>query len=395
MSNETFAFLTPDRLAPLSVGSWVNLVLFTLEFVQATQYFRSSARPRDSLFIKLGVGLNLLANLVGTMACCATTHLYTVTYWGNTEALDTRYWPLTVLIITVGVVTAVSQLFMVIRYWQMTRHHLVFALMVLILLSAVAGIFGSGVLMALSLTVDRMLHDGLVFLALIASAVGSALVSILLLAQFCKRNDNPISSWSLLKRVFCALLETGTLTTLVIITGSGTAAFEKTRHAMVWIVFAFIIARVYSCTMLFALSRRSESTTTRVGNAFEVGYTDKDQEMVDQISLAKPGVSSYADVLPHPTLIHLFQPPVAVLEDSDAFQLTKKKIELHERDFDSDSDVSRNLNDELHNMDREVRGGSRKSSFASSRRESFDSAGEDSPSEYPGSPLPDSSLRLP
>ncbi|KAJ7765760.1 hypothetical protein B0H16DRAFT_1524294 [Mycena metata] len=377
MLNETSVFLTPDRLAPLSIGSWVNLVLFTLEVVQATQYFRSSARPRDSLFVKLGVGVNLLADLVGTTACCATSYLYGITYWGNTEALEKRYWPLTVLFITVGVVTAVSQFFMVVRYWQMTRHHIVFALMVLILLSAVAGIFGSGVLMALSLSVDRMLHDGLVFLALIASAVGSALVSTLLLAQFCARNDNSITRPSFPKRVVCALLETGTSTTLVIIIGSATAAFEKTRHTMVWIVFAFIIARVYSCTMLFVLSRRSESRSTRVGNAFETGYTDKDQGMADLMSFTKPA------------------PTVAVMEDSDAFRLTKKKIELQERDFDSDSDVSRNLNDELHQIDREVRDGSRKSSFASSRRESFDSAGEDSPSEYPGSPPPESALRLP
>jgi hypothetical protein len=62
-------------------------VLFTLEVVQATQYFRSSARPRDSVFLKLAVSANLLADLVGTAACCATSYLYTTTYWVRTPLL--------------------------------------------------------------------------------------------------------------------------------------------------------------------------------------------------------------------------------------------------------------------------------------------------------------------
>ncbi|KAJ7184535.1 hypothetical protein C8R46DRAFT_1064348 [Mycena filopes] len=373
MSNETSPFVTSDTLAPLAIGGWLNLVLFTVEVVQATQYFRSAARPRDSVFIKLGVGLNLLADFVGTLACCATTYLYTLTYWGNTEALEKRYWPLTVIVITVGVATAVSQLFMIMRYWQMTRHHIVFALMVLILLGAVAGIFGSGVLMALSLDVERMLHDGLVLLGVLASIVGTAVMSSLLFVQLCKRNDYCVTKWNFPKRIACALLETGTITTLVVITGSAMAAYMKTRYTMVWIIFAFIVARVYSCTMLFALSMRPKSTLAMTGNAAQAVDTsdlkfapvEKDQ------TISKPPV-----------------PLVAVLEDSDAFRLTKKKIDLHERDFDSDSDVSRNLNDELHDMDRE----DRRSSFTYSRRESLESRDEDSASEYPGSPTPGNSL---
>jgi hypothetical protein len=99
MSNETSLFLTPGRLGyvlfspdiicpltmhilrPLSIGSSLNVALFTLEILQAINYFRSIARPRDSLFIKLVVTVNLFADLVGTAACCATTYLYTVAYW--------------------------------------------------------------------------------------------------------------------------------------------------------------------------------------------------------------------------------------------------------------------------------------------------------------------------
>lgn len=66
---------------PLALGSWITSVLFALEAAQAVQYFLSTARRRDSAFIKLGVALNLLADLAGTAACCATAYLYAITYW--------------------------------------------------------------------------------------------------------------------------------------------------------------------------------------------------------------------------------------------------------------------------------------------------------------------------
>lgn len=79
------------------------------------------------------------------------------------------------------------------------------------------------------------------------------------------------------------------------------------------------------------------------------------------------------------------------MDDADAFRISRKKIEI---DSDSSSDVSRNLNEELADMedDEEEVAGSRKESFASSRRASISSIRDqfevrsDSPSEYCGSP---------
>jgi hypothetical protein len=45
--------------------------------------------------------------------------MLTFGFQGNVEALEKQYWPLIVIVVTTGVVTAVSQLFMISRYWQM------------------------------------------------------------------------------------------------------------------------------------------------------------------------------------------------------------------------------------------------------------------------------------
>ncbi|KAF8191622.1 hypothetical protein K438DRAFT_898339 [Mycena galopus ATCC 62051] len=381
MSNETSTFLTPtflapNRLAPFPIGSWANLVLFTVEVVQAIHYFRSNARPRDSVFLKLAVITNLLADLAGTAACCATTYLYTTTYWGDAEAINKQYWPLTVIVFTIGVTLAVSQFFMITRYWHMTKHHVVFSLLSIILLGAVTGIFGSGVLLVLTLENENMkniIRVVFMSLALLASVVGNVLISPLLFRQICKRSHTIGSRW---KYKFGTLAEAGTLTAVVSIVICSTIPSREIRDTMVWIPFAFILARVYSCTMLFALSRRPESATARTGNATETSH-------VGAPTFTKP--KGARDV----GMMVLKMPPVAVMDDADAFRLTKKKIEIYEgREFDSDSDISRNLNDELEDMDEP---GSRRQSLSASRRASLSSAGDGadrpySPSNYSEAP---------
>ncbi|KAJ7494376.1 hypothetical protein B0H11DRAFT_2277125 [Mycena galericulata] len=367
MSNETSPFLTSDKLAPPTIGSWATSVLLTIEILQVVQYFRSEARLRDSTFIKLGVSVNLLADLVGTAACCATTYLYTITYWGNTEALEQQYWPLTVVVFTTGVVTAVSQLFMITRYWQMTKHHYAFALLFMILVGAVTGIFGCGVLMALSKTAPSMLLDSLLYLALIASAAGNALVALPLFWQLCKRNSALMTKRNFPFRITSMLFEAGALTTAVTVAGVATSL--AARETKIWIAFAFIQARIYSCTMLYVLRKRPESETSVTGNAAETAHTMK--QIPDE-----------------PVMVASKAAPVAIMEDADAFRLTRRKIELAGPEFDSDSEseVSRNLNNELLDMQDY---GSRRPSLVSEGGHSEIPSRSESPSEYPLSASPD------
>ncbi|KAJ7778773.1 hypothetical protein DFH07DRAFT_765982 [Mycena maculata] len=365
MSNETFPFLTPDKLAPLAIGSWVTVVLFGIEGLQAARYFRSKARRRDGAFVKLGVSFNLLADAVGTMACCAATYLYTVIYWGNDEGLAKQYWPLPFVVFTVGAVTAVSQLFMISRHWQTTKQHYVFALLILILAAAVTGIFGIGVLMALKPNATSMLLDTFLYLALFASAVGTVLVSPLLFWQLCRKSTIPITGWNFIPRVVSLLFEAGFLTAAVTVAGVATS-FGTLRDERIWIAFAFVQARVYSCTMLFALHTGPESETD--------GTT------------AAMALTSNEHLIP-PPMIESKSAPATVMEDNDAFRLTRKKIELHGREFDSSSDVSRNLNDELNEIEQD--GASRQPSLDGSDGGHLDIPSRSStPSDYPRSPSP-------
>ncbi|KAJ7063620.1 hypothetical protein C8F01DRAFT_1251143 [Mycena amicta] len=325
--------MTSEHLSPLTIGTWITVVLLTTEVFLLSKYFHSKARKSDRFVLKLGLLVNLLADLTGTAACCAATYLYTVSYWGVPEEIAQIKWPIYVVVFTTGVVTAISQLFMVIRYWTLTQYHIVFAFMLLVLLGSVAGIFGSGALMIISPDeqADSLLTIFL-YLAVVASSVGTGLTCILLFARKkVEKSDYLAAQTSFLRRFISGFIETGAVTTVATVTGSATT-FGAARESRVWIACAFIVARVYACTMLYILCMRPEQAAD-VGN---LPTASQPSTMAERHAAS----TSCTD-------------PTSVMEGSDAFRLTRKRIQLHHSvDSDSSSDLSRHLNDELRDMEK-------------------------------------------
>ncbi|KAF7322473.1 hypothetical protein HMN09_00025700 [Mycena chlorophos] len=357
VAQPTFQFLTPKHLSPLVIGTWTTIILFGFELGLLAKYIRSQKRtPRahvDSILLKLGVLVNALADGAGTAACCAAVYLYTIADWGNANTLAEIKWPLYVVVFSTGVVTAISQFFMIVRYWSLTQHHLIFVFLFFTLLVSLAGIFGSGVFMIISPEkVTKLINLPKIFLyfAVVASCVGTGLTTILLLVHKRRtKNDHlknaglrslfqpppkqKLSSRSFISRFFSGIIETGLLTTAVTVAGA-ILEFGKLRETRVYLACGFVVARVYACTMLYILCNRPSP----------------------QLPASEPVVASNIEIKP-------VIPPVSVMEDDDTFRITKKRIALRHTDSrrhirggfvesDSSSDVSKNLNDELHDMEK-------------------------------------------
>ncbi|CAK5279183.1 unnamed protein product [Mycena citricolor] len=328
------AFFTPTTLAPLSVGSWINIFLFTLELVQVSAYFRSAARRTDSVFIGLGIVVNLIADIFGTLACCAITYLYTSTHWGEVQSIRKQYWPFIPLVLSIGVVTAVSQSFMIVRQWQMTKGIASFLPLLLVLLLTLIGIFGYGFSMIHNLDNGDLLQRVFAYMALIALSIGTALVAPLSFSPLKQRNKA--------FKIFSMLIETGLFAAAVTITGTVMALDKDVRETMVWVGFAFVLARIYSCTMLYCLRNRTESSIVWTGNTFETAHSGA--------LIAPPNEPLTASL----SFEHQKKAEKMVMEDADAFQLTRRQIKLHTGDSDSgSSNLSRDLNDEILEMEYE------------------------------------------
>ncbi|KAF7374484.1 hypothetical protein MSAN_00332700 [Mycena sanguinolenta] len=80
---------------------------------------------------------------------CACVYLCTITNGFNPAYLENQYWPVPLYLFTTGVVALSVQMFLVIRYWKLTKNILVAPIIFLFVLVAAGGSFTCGVTIAM------------------------------------------------------------------------------------------------------------------------------------------------------------------------------------------------------------------------------------------------------
>ncbi|KAF7298514.1 hypothetical protein MKEN_01376800 [Mycena kentingensis (nom. inval.)] len=308
-------FLTAGSLLPLTLGTWISLVLLTSELFLAGRYFSSKTAKADFLLLKLGIATNLVLDIFGVAACCAATYYYNRCGLGQDGG------------------DCATQLFMVLRYWLMTRHHVVFAFLILVLATSLAGTFGTGAVMIISPDGQNVLATVFLYLDIVASSVDTGLTAILLFARK-KLEKTDVLAYprsSLPKRFFSGLIETGTLTAAVTIAGS---------------ITSFGAARIARMDRLRVRRRTSILLHCALYSVLAPGA--RRAPRVDLPAGQRPAVPRGSN---------------NGHGRRGRVRITKKRIELHNRnrnrgrgadgdDSDSSSDVSRNLNAEIDSMEK-------------------------------------------
>ncbi|KAJ6549611.1 hypothetical protein DFH09DRAFT_1169121 [Mycena vulgaris] len=105
-------------LGALLVGTWANSILYTVEVIQAAYYYRHF--KHDNWMLKSLVASAIAIDSVSMIANYASVYLYTTIHWGNLAYLQNQYWPLPLYILATGIVAALSQGFLVARYWLLS-----------------------------------------------------------------------------------------------------------------------------------------------------------------------------------------------------------------------------------------------------------------------------------
>ncbi|KAK7464843.1 hypothetical protein VKT23_006048 [Stygiomarasmius scandens] len=119
-------------------------MLSVLEWTQAYDYFRNY--PSDFLFVKITVIAVLFSNTVTTLAACAFCYIYSVIHFGDTASLHLLFWPAPVYLFSSGIAIGGVQIFLLNRYWSLTKNKCVsYAILLLIILA-----FGSMIYVAVA-----------------------------------------------------------------------------------------------------------------------------------------------------------------------------------------------------------------------------------------------------
>ncbi|KAJ7795920.1 hypothetical protein B0H14DRAFT_3552763 [Mycena olivaceomarginata] len=192
----------------LLVGTWVNSLLYTVEIIQIAYYSRHFKNDGWMLkfFVSLTCAIDALA-MIGNYAC---VYLYTITHAGDPGYLVNQNWPVPLSLFATGVIAASVQLFLVIRYWKLTKKIFVTLILVLFILIAIGGAFTSGVTVA---TFPAFADRGKVKIPvttwLVSEAVTDISIATALIWEFREAKSAFKGTRSILKRLVAQTVQTG------------------------------------------------------------------------------------------------------------------------------------------------------------------------------------------
>ncbi|KAF7304208.1 hypothetical protein MIND_00653000 [Mycena indigotica] len=199
---------------PLLVGTWVSSLLYSAEVGQVIKYFRTF--PDDDWQLKSFVLLCWLVDTVAAVEGYAAVYLYTITHASDAAYLSRQNWTFPLLSVTTGVVAALVQCFLVVRYLRFSRNFLFSLFLFLVIgLALTASIIASVVVSRYPLYTDRGRLERPATLWIVSQAVTDVIIALALLWEFRKARSVFCDTQSVLNRLARQTIQTGGATATV------------------------------------------------------------------------------------------------------------------------------------------------------------------------------------
>ncbi|KAJ7117971.1 hypothetical protein C8R43DRAFT_98523 [Mycena crocata] len=246
----------------LLIGTWVNSALYAVEIIQAAYYYRHF--KNDSLTLKLVVSAACFIDGVSMIGNYACVYLYTIIHWGDIAYLANQYWPVPLYAFTTGIVATIVQIFLVTRYWKLTKNFFITPILLLFIMVALGGAFATSVIVAIHPTYkERAKLEVPVTIWLSSEAATDVSIALALLWEFRKVKSSFQETRSRVNRLVSQTIQTGavgaTIALAVLIT------YLTNNQSNVPVGIAYCIDRIYILTMLANLNiRKQRDGTTRL-----------------------------------------------------------------------------------------------------------------------------------
>lgn len=269
----------PVRLnnGALLIGSFVNIMLYTLELVQAYRYYTNKSRTRDDhLIIKVIVALCLVVDTLGTAGGCAFIFLDVVNFWGDSQQTRHGAWPQVVVFVTTLINELVVQCFMVHRFFRISRNYIISCLILLLVAGGAWGMTRMTIRGAQYKDfIYRYNELRYVVIALASSALADVSITISLLWQLHRFTTYSRYMKELIRKISVLAVKTGTAPSVMAI--ACLIAFLLRPESQVFMSILLLIGRTYTSTMLFTLNHRAKLRKVSQGSnhinlsSFQVG----------------------------------------------------------------------------------------------------------------------------
>ncbi|KAJ7627266.1 hypothetical protein FB45DRAFT_920919 [Roridomyces roridus] len=241
----------------LLIASWANIVLFTLEAVQAYTYFRRY--PKDTCFNRVFVISALASDTMTVIACLSVNYLYLVTHWGSETYIQTQPSIFCIYILGTGITATIVQIWltrMVFSLYVLTKQWIWPPIIVLFILAGLAGSSATAIYTFINTSYSgREAVVKFVTLWLSGCAAADIMITGLLVWTFRTLETDFVNTAELLHRLSLTSLRNGSITTLMTIINIVVFKLQPQTNAAVMIEMT--IGRIYTLSMLANLNNRT------------------------------------------------------------------------------------------------------------------------------------------
>jgi len=235
-------------IGSLLVFSWINCFLYALELAAVVYYFRKYGR--DSLTLKGAVGACLVLDTLCTIANNVGVYRYTVTNWGVEAYLSQQEWPIPLYLICTGLVAAIVQSFLIIRYKNLSGNLIVCAPLFVLMLASLAGSLATGIMIirASSLSARAALKIPVIIWFTLSAALDCSISGLLI---WCLRSGKTQYKSSQIERLTSVTVQTGSMTAIVALVIL--AVYLDNPQGNVATGFGQCLGRLYTISMMWNL----------------------------------------------------------------------------------------------------------------------------------------------
>ncbi|KAF8808822.1 hypothetical protein BYT27DRAFT_7188300 [Phlegmacium glaucopus] len=244
------------------IGSYTNVMLYTLELVEAYIYYFASPRSlKDSIYLKGCVAISLVSDTVGTIGICALTFITNLVF---TDTITPRklYWGFQVYAISNLISSFIFQCYMLHRYWILSRNYVVSAFIALLILASL----GIGITVNtnnLAIVTKAVfqehsvhLYERWIIMLLVTPIVTDVSITTALLWRLNRSGIYNQQTRRLVARISSLAIKTGVVPCVfALITLVSYVSYKNQNIAT---CFGYMLGRVYTSTMLFSLIYRDK-----------------------------------------------------------------------------------------------------------------------------------------
>ncbi|KAJ6569146.1 hypothetical protein B0H19DRAFT_1134670 [Mycena capillaripes] len=248
----------PTAPGALLVGTWVNSFLYTAEFIQAVYYYCHFRN--DHWLLKLLVVTACTCDALSMIANYACVYLTTIIHAGDPTYLPEKYWPVPLYMFTTGIVAALVQSFLVVRYWRLTKNTFLTMILFIFVAASIGGAFACGMTIA---TYPALRDQGTIEIPqitwFVAEAETDVCIALALSWEVWETQKAFTETKSVLYRLVAQIILTGAIGAIVAF--AALIAYLINSDSNVPVSIAFCLGRVYILTMLVNLNTRNTETS--------------------------------------------------------------------------------------------------------------------------------------